>query len=320
MATMEQGEDYEEDYGFEEDDETEYEDDEAELEIATFYGIPKKYVYIGGAIILCLIIFVVIINMWGKPASGDVLEDYGEDSYVVYGDPYDISDIIGDDGEIILDSTEPEEIILDNQSTEITDYTNETAERLRAYGYTGDEIEALLNAGFSEQALIDHSLELQDKEAEDALQRMSDTAGPEYQRMMYYTYLGQDEIWNPTGDRDGIEESRSNIKINADYVKCPTNGSQLWLKCKIANDTYVWYQCSPVRWLTLPDEGNIVLDVTFWSMNGTAYVTGINESDSTLNSIDSGHPYEDIIDGNVDEEEVEEETKNDEESPSFLTE
>ena len=299
MPRFSQGEEYEEeDYGFEEEEEAEYSDEDAELEIETFYGVPKKYVYLGGAAILVIIIAVVVFSSVGKKSdSGSTApEVYDDNDFLDTSDEYDV----------ILD-TEPqtttsELIVAEPIVSTLDTLLDSDKEMLRGLGYTGDEIELAISNGFDVQAMIDHARELQDAEALAAVERMSDHASDEFKGMLYYTYLGQPEVWNPSGNRDEIVESRASVKINADYVKCPTRGNQLFLKCKIATDAYVWYQCPPVRWLSLPDEGNIVLNVDFWVMNDVAYVTGITEADSTLNSIDSGHSYEDISDGVVESE------------------
>lgn len=317
MPKYTQGEDYEEeDYGFE-DEEAEYDEEDAELEIDTFYGVPKKYVYLGGAIILVIIIAVAVFSSVGKKSSTS------NDDVPVYDDN-DFLDT--SDYDIILDDpiSEPSEVIVAEPAVvDVTDVTDEEKEMLRGLGYTGDEIEVSLSNGFNVQAMVDHAKELRDAEASAALERMSDHASEEFKGMLYYTYLGQPEVWNPQGSRDEIEEQRASVKINADYVKCPTRGNQLFLKCKIATDAYVWYQCPPVRWLSLPAEGNIVLNVDFWLMNDVAYVTGITEADSTLNSIDSSHSYQDISDGvvaSVEETEESEPEEQGEEVPAFITE
>lgn len=304
MPKYSQGEEYEEeDYGFE-SEETEYDEEDAELEIDTFYGVPKKYVYLGGAIILVIIIGAFIFSSIGKQSDASSDEDVVLDD----NDFLDTSDY-----DIIID-TEPaaatsDLLVVEPVAVEISDITDADKEMLRGLGYTGDEIEIALSNGFDVQAMVDHAIALRDAEAASAMERMSDRASDEFKDMLYYTYLGQPEVWNPQGSREEITEQRASVKINADYVKCPTRGNQLFLKCKIATDAYVWYQCPPVRWLSLPDEGNIVLNVDFWLMNDVAYVTGIVEADSTLNSIDSGHSYQDISDGVVEYTEEAEESE-----------
>lgn len=304
MSEMQQGSQYEEeDYGFEEEEE--YEDEEADLEIDTFYGIPKNTIILGAAALVVLIIAVGIVMTW-RSKSKDEEPVYDEmDNDFLDTDDYEISI---DDYEEDLDEFTVDESYSEPVNITVADLTSEQSDTLRKLGWSGDEIDIALSYGLNYQALVDYATELRDEEAKEALQRMSDTAGPEFKEIMNYTFMGQGEVQNPSGDRDQYEESRTSVKINADYIKCPTRGNQLWLKCRIATDAYVWYQCSPIRWLTLPDEGNIVLNVDFWLLNDTAYVTNISEADSTLNSIDSSHSYEEVtqedeVESSVDENE-----------------
>lgn len=325
MSQMQQGEEYEEEeYGFEGEEDAEYEDEEADLEIDTFFGVPKQYVYLGGAALLVLVIGVCVILTWKK---GDVDtstdSDYTEENEYLDTGEVDIGleDIYGEE-EISDDGYHYYEEDEYAEDAAISDITTEETEELRRLGYTGDEIQLALDWGMNYDALVEHATELRNDEAKAALQRMSDTAGPEFKEIMNYTYMGQADCNNPTGDRQDYEESRTSVKINSDYVKCPTKGNQLWLKCHIATDAYVWYQCSPVRWLTLPDEGNIVLNIEFWLLNDDAYVVSIKESDSSLDSIDASEHNIDEVMSEVEEQtsEDEEQQGDSEEGAAFLTE
>lgn len=318
MSEMQQGEEYEEeDYGIEEDD-AEYEDEESDLEVDTFFGVPKQYVYLGGAILLVLIIAVVVIATWRKDDdSTDSAAELEENDFL------DTEEVDIDMDDVYVDDNQDDDTNYDDYDDyvgTVSDITTEETDELRRLGYTGDEIELAISYGLNYQSLVDHATELRNQEAKDALARMSDTAGEEFKEIMNYTYMGQPEFINPTGDRSEYEESRTSVKVNADYVKCPVNGTQLWLKCHIAQDAYIWYLCSPPRWLSLPDEGNIVLSIDFWIMNDNAYVVNVQESDSSLNSVDaSDHNFEEITSGEEQPSESHDEEQSSEEA-SFLTE
>lgn len=327
MSDMQQGEEYEEeDYGFE-GEEAEYDEEESDLEIDTFFGVPKHIVYIGGAILLVLVIAVGVILTWrnGESTEDASSEDTEENDFLDTEEvDIGLDDIYGED------VSEEEDVSTEDETADYTgtvsDITTEETEELRRLGYTGDEIELAITYGLNYQSLVDHATELRDEEAKEALVRMSDTAGPEFKEILNFTYMGQPEFVNPTGDRSDYEESRTSVKVNADYIKCPVNGTQLWLKCHIAQDAYIWYLCSPPRWLSLPEEGNIVLSIDFWIMNDNAYVINVTESDSSLNSVDaSEHNFEEITSGESQPEEGEEqqgegEEQASEEGASFLTE
>jgi len=322
MSDMQQGEEYEEEqYDVEDGEEAEYDDEEAELEIDTFFGVPKQAVYLGGAILLVIIIGVGIILTWRKKAEPETPE-YTDNDFLDDAEEIDVEldDIYADDD---YTYTDDEESYDEETYTDVYDITDEDAEELRRYGYTGDEIELALQYNLDTEELIAHGKELYDAEAKEALARMSDTAGPEYKNLLNLTYLGQPEILNPTGDRSQYSETKSTVKINADYVKCPTNGNQLWLKCHIATDAYIWYLCSPVRWLSLPEEGNIVLNVDFYMMNDVAYVVNVHEADSGLDSVDaSRHDMQEVLSEETETEQQPEESAQEpegDEGATFLT-
>lgn len=317
MPEMQQGEEYEEDYGFEEEEE--YEDEESDLEIDTFYGIPKNAVYLGVAVLIVVIIAVGIVMTWRKNKQESEVTDtaYDDNDFLDTAEEIDLSlDEIYDQSDEYYEETE------DYDSVSVSNITVDNVEELRRLGYTGDEIELAIDYGMNYQALVDHATELRDEEAKQALERMSDTAGPEFKEIMNYTFMGQPEYVNPTGDRSEYEETRTTVKINSDYVKCPVRGNQLWLKCHIATDAYVWYQCPPVRWLSLPESGNIVLNIDFYLLNDNAYITGITEADSSLDSIDAtDHSIGEVTYDEISEEDSEGDNQEDEGGEaSFLTE
>lgn len=323
MSDLHQGEEYEEEeYDTEDGESEEYEDEESDLEIDTFYGVPKNVVYMGAAVLLVIVIAVGVIVTWKKKdveaPSEDTENDFLDTTEVDIG----LEDIYDDEEDTSYTDSDYDYYEEDEDVT-IADISTEESEELRRLGYTGDEIQLALEWGLNYQALVDHATELRNEEAKEALQRMSDTAGPEFKEIMNYTYMGQADYVNPTGNRGDYEESRTTVKINSDYIKCPVKGNQLWLKCHIATDAYVWYQCSPVRWLALPDEGNIVLSIDFWLLNDNAYVVGISESDSSLDSIDaSEHNIDEVTSDETQIEENDEQSENNEDAgdATFLTE
>lgn len=189
----------------------------------------------------------------------------------------------------------------DTSSTDVID--TDTSIKLRKAGYTGDEIELAISTGTSVDALLEASQALRDEAAKEALARMSDYASPEFQEItnntMYCMPLNQFEGFDldvPTA----INYEGSYI-VNADYVKMPTYGLQLQLKCKIADGTYVFYNVLPSQWERLPETGNIVLNVTYY-LYGTntvnVWITNVAEmdvSDITVNPEDSAVRLQDIV-------------------------
>lgn len=131
---------------------------------------------------------------------------------------------------------------------------------------------------------------------------MSDSASDEFKYIIDNTYFGQvgyEFVPQKNLDIGDVHLKSSYFVVNADYVKCPTYGSQLQLKCKVASDLYVWYIITPQRWEELPDKGNIVLRVDYTEYGPNLYVTNVKEVDSTLDTIDAAEndaTLEEIVD------------------------
>jgi len=164
--------------------------------------------------------------------------------------------------------------------------TNPDNKLLRQMGYTGDEIELAQSTNISTETLVEAAKKLRDNEAKEALKRMSDKASDEFKYIIDNSIFGLPEIHFDSFNPDLPQSRKYNgtYVVNADYTKLPTYGNQLWIKVKIANSTYVMYDVTPDRWETLPDTGNIVMQVTY-TMYGTdtinMYVTGLTEIDTT---------------------------------------
>lgn len=289
MVLMEQGENYEESTQQEEPgyDETEANEDTSSLP-DTIYGIPRgRFVIIVVFILLVVIGAIVAFKMTRRPASvpsepaDDVLDDtYYEDEDLGFGD------------EIIVDDTTMVDVPMGTTTATATieDISTQQQIELRKHGYSGDEISFALEQGFDVDALIEAAVDLETAAQKEAIKRLSDTAGPEYKYLLNYTYLGQDEQPLVSQSDLPLEEQISyteTVVLNTDFVKCPLNGMQLYLKCKYSGDTYIWYQVTPQRYLDLPESGNIVLQLQLHHYGDSTYVVGITELDGSLSTVDS---------------------------------
>lgn len=139
-------------------------------------------------------------------------------------------------------------------------YSVEEREQLRAWGYTGDEIEAHALLKTRVQELIAASRQLQ----EDALATLSNPESPEYQALLDMTWLGQDLISLPSYESGVTEQSLlyTTCTVNADYEKVPAHGHTLYLKVYLDDGSYTFMECPVLRYLTLADVGNIVVRYT----------------------------------------------------------
>ena len=276
-----QGEEYEEDeYEEDEELEEEEEDEDSEAQVETLFGLPKNYVFIGGAIILVLIIAIIIFA--SRKKKQETYEYYDDTEY------YDDSATLVINDEPV---TEPE------PEPEITDLnallTDEDKKLLRKMGYTGDEIEIAISHNFSVDDLVKKAQKLHDEESRESLVRMSDAASEEFRYIVgntYFSQVGQDFVSQIGIPVSQTVRSSGKYKVNADYTKCPTYGTQLYLKCRIAEDVYIWYAIDPHRWDQLPDKGNMVLIIDYSMYGPNFYVTGVKEDDDSLPTVNATMP------------------------------
>lgn len=300
MQVFKQGEEYEEEEFDEEllEDEA---DEDTEAKVTSLYGIPIKTVaVIGAAVLVVLLIGILFATRKSKSSEEiDYLDQPVEDDYVEDYVPVDsesdtVSDTTSGTGDMVYnpDTGLWEEVGAGDSDTVVEEQSATDDERLklRAMGYSGDEIDYSLRNGFSVQDLIDASQALYDEEADKALRRMSDSASEEFRYIIDNTYFSQTGyVFEPVKDKvfGTYDYEQGSYTVNADYVKCPTYGAQLQLKCRVAQDLWLWYTITPDRWETLPDEGNIVLRVSYTKYGVNTYVTSISETDPTLDTIDS---------------------------------
>lgn len=304
---LNQGEEYEEQDVTDEVDE----DDDVETVVDTIYGIPKQYVYLGAAVVVVLIIGIVVFatrkSIFGdKKKQENVVTDTWEDNTYSPDLDMSISTDTGSFGDVLVDDPYagmdfPEDLYYEDVYYDMEDISSEDMIRLRGYGYTGDEIEYALSHGFSVDALIERAKSRLDSINAESWRRTSDASSEEYKYLMDKTYLGQPEAMPVIDQREmdplQVINDYTNVVINCDYEKCPMNGLQLYLKCKIANDTYYWYPVRPARWATLPQSGNIVLRITFNNWAGSTYIVDAEETDSTLDTIDSSNDIHKVTEG-----------------------
>jgi hypothetical protein len=238
------------------------------------------------------------------------------DGYSIYDNDYnDVGYIDASGTSMFYDSSgvflgyytsDTDDYVVDYTTTNASgSYSDSDKELLRKMGYTGDEIEIALATGVSVDDLVEAAQELRDEEAKEALHRMSDEASEEFQTIVNNSIYCMPEV-TFDGFDVSVDSSRlydGSYVVNADYEKLPTYGYQLFIKVKIANGTYVFYQVTPQRWETLPDTGNIVMKVSYCmygTYNVNMYITDLQEVDATqltVNPEDSGADLNDIIDG-----------------------
>lgn len=332
MQEMNQGETYEEDVDTEEVTEEDYaeasEEEQLNRGVRSALGIDFKILVLIGAAAFIIVIVAIVIFTAGNKKDEDIILPDVVDNTSVIPDTATGVDVTQDIPTTPTPTPTQTDKVWDDalgmwvdavpEPADVSDIGTEEIQKLRGLGYTGDEIDFAIQNGFDTQALIDAAQGLRDKEAEEALHRMSSSAlEPEFKFILDATYMGQpghDFVSYKNASIGSYEYDNVSITINADYEKCPVYGLQLQLKCKIADDQYVWYQIDPMRYAELPDSGNIVLRVDYVIYGDYFYVTDIVETNSTLNTIDASSPQNPLqhtqeIDGTQLPQETEAETE-----------
>lgn len=273
----------------------EYEEgnEDTEAKITTLWGLPIKVVVLGGVAIFAVLLLLLLFSLRKKPEQVDPVENFQavtipEQTVVDTATPTSTEGMVWD---VALGQYVPESsLVTEEVEVDLSSLSTEEQLTLRKLGYTGDEIAAAINAGFDVTELVEHAKALHDEESKESLKRMSDASSEEFRYLLQYSYFGQPgyEFINHSNDYFGTYEYfMDSYVVNADYVKCPTYGSQLQLKCRVAEDLEVFFVVGPERFAELPETGNIVLKITYTQYGENMYVTGIEETDGTLQSIDS---------------------------------
>lgn len=163
------------------------------------------------------------------------------------------------------------------------EYTDKEAIELRKHGYTADEIEWSREHGITYDSMLS-AAELEAEElAKEKIKLMGDTGSPEYQALINKTWLGGEEfeLTEVLPDEYGAYDIEYVTKIiNADYVKCGQQGSQLFLCVSTAEYGNIFLTVEPKRWMQLEESGNIVVEVNVCNYGGKAVIVSVFEVDT----------------------------------------
>lgn len=153
-------------------------------------------------------------------------------------------------------------------------YTEEDRELLRAWGYTGTEIETHEELCTPVDQLVEESRKAQ----EAALSALSDPMSPEYKQLLDFTWLGQSPITLPE-DTEGVAAQivYTNNTYIADYEKVPAMGHSLYLKIYLEDGSAVFMECPLARYIELPDSGNIVVKYSVAKLGDITIIQNITE-------------------------------------------
>lgn len=155
-------------------------------------------------------------------------------------------------------------------------YTAEEIESLRAWGYTGGEIEQSELDMIPAEELISDSKAAQEKAREELNNPESDA----YKALMNTTWLGQELRPVPTYvEGMDLDFYYDVVTYNADYEKVEPRGTNLMLKVELKNGDYHFMECSLLRYLQLPEKGNIVITYRTITYNDYTIIFDMQEKD-----------------------------------------
>ena len=152
-------------------------------------------------------------------------------------------------------------------------YTTEELASLRAWGYTGSEIEQYQLDEVPASELIEASRLAQ----EEARATLSNPESAEYLALLNQTWLGEKATQAPNFIVNQTQYSSTTVTLNADYDKVPVHGTNLFIKVTLADGTHHWMECSPFRYGSLADSGNIVVTYDLIVFDGVQYITNMRE-------------------------------------------
>lgn len=160
-----------------------------------------------------------------------------------------------------------------SQFDPVFNYTAEEKATLRAWGYTGTEIEEYQMAEVPVAELVEASRQAQ----EEMRATLANPESPEYQRLLNQTWLGEKATTPPNFVVNQTQYSSTTVTLNADYEKVPVHGTNLFIKVELADGTHHWMECSPFRYGDLADSGNIVVTYDLITFDGVQYITNMRE-------------------------------------------
>ncbi len=212
-------------------------------------------------IILCVIVVALAIFFaWQGHANKKHMDNPGN--------PADDITQQGGDGVIGNDVDE-----LFASVTPVFTYTSEELEQLRAWGYTGDEIEAEQLKETPAADLVAASKQAQ----EEARAALSNPESPEYQALLNQTWLGEVAVTVPVYDPETSEVGTTTLTLNADYEKMPAHGTNLFLRVKLEDGSHHFMEVSPYRYSQLADSGNIVVTYDYLLLDGKVFINNMRE-------------------------------------------
>lgn len=172
--------------------------------------------------------------------------------------------------------TQPVVVETEAVSLSSTTYSSDELRALRKWGYTASELDIAARDGLSAKALVDSARADREEAQKEALAAVSDTASPEYQKLLNQTWLGGEPLDISAFTADGLFYNEERTEI-VDYEKCDPHNQQLFIKVYLDNGHSAFFTVEPLRYQELPDSGNMVVAITEAVRGDTRVIVKIEE-------------------------------------------
>lgn len=215
---------------------------------ATIFDDSKKMIIIGGAVVGVIIVIVLLL------VGANIYSKHQEEKRLKHAD----------------------DLLVDEEEIQTFYYSSDEYERLREAGYTGMEIEEFELQEMDVDDLIKDAETRRKAKIEEEIVPYFDAASDEFKELYNSTWIsGNDYTINGSPD----DWNHWSEVLNVDYRKLPKKGLQCFIQFKLADTGESGFMyMDPLRFDQLPEEGNIVLNISFVEMpDGTRLINKIKE-------------------------------------------
>lgn len=226
---------------------------------------PKQIAIAAGILVVIVIVAIVFLSKGGTEDTESITTESSDpteyEEFDPFANPYDQGEeFIGFEDTTSTSSnvSNSGDTIYDPSTYSI--YSNDEIANLRAYGYTGDEIEYYSQQGTSYDTLINDAIERRNKANEEWRSSVIDDASEGYKNLMAKSYMdGKSTKQSCAVDEvSGYGTKRENV----DYEKCGVYNYQAWIKVYTQYGSMVMLMDLP-RYTELSDSGNIVVEYKY---------------------------------------------------------
>lgn len=261
---------------------------------------PKLIACIVGLVVLLILGGALILFITGtKSKREEVEESKVEESLVAENEsmgvlgadtaPLGDDQILGAEQPVLGAETQPQssdqplgvgsnsEGTTSSTSGGVGDFNGKTADTLRKWGFTNNQMEIASRDGISAEAMVEQAKQERKEAQWEAMMEAADGASEAYQSLLRQTWLGQPPMDISGFNSTDVMYATESYTENVDYEKVDPSGMQLWVKCFLKNGTTAFMQCPPARYNELDQSGNIVVQYTVVVAGESRIITQINE-------------------------------------------